>query len=224
MAQRLIAFWVVLAALCFGSMSAQAKVPIPCTSEKIVKVANLPRTSEFTLPSGQQIDLGYLYQGCFSGKWIGYVGASNRYMNWTDGMLPDVIAASGMKALPPEPGLLRGLFTSPGQFWVEWLFAVIVVGGVLAKVFGPQTASQSEPVAQAARKPEADAPVQSAGMEAALKAAVAARATGGDISRAPARSAKPLAEAAPRRPTRPAQTASAGPIMRSAAPVFGRRA
>ena len=138
MLRRFCALIVLAASLCAGAGAAHAKVPIPCTGEKIVKVADLPRTAEFTLANGQHVDLGYLYQSCFSGKWVGYVGSSSRFVTWKDGTLPDIAATAGMPALPAEPGFFWGLYNAPGQFVAEWLWIIVVLVAIaFGKAFGP---------------------------------------------------------------------------------------
>jgi hypothetical protein len=237
MVQRLYVFAVVLAALCFGAVAAEAKVPIPCTSDKIVKVADLPKTDAFALPGGEHIDLAWLYQGCFSGKWVGTFGASDRYINWNDAMVAEVVAAGGMKALPETPGLFRGMTSAPGQFWVEWLFIVLSGAAVVAKLFGPRPTPKTESLETANAKPAADTVRDSVsdsvkpGYEAALKAAIAARANGGGAAKleprtrvaVPAHVAAPVAKAPQRRPTRIAVAPARG-MPKAAIPAFGRRA
>ncbi len=214
MVQRLLAFTVVLVALLYGTVGAEAKVPIPCTSEKIVKVAALPKTAEFALPNGQHINLGYLYTGCLSGRWIGYVGSSSRYMTWKDDMLPEVAAAAGIKALPDPPGLVWGLFNAPGAFWVEWMYAIVL--GLLAvfKGFGALVTAKAAPGAHSV---EAEA-----GATATVAAVASARIAPASIPQ-PDRAARLAPTTQPRRPARIAEAGAARAIPRGAAPSFGRR-
>lgn len=213
MVQRLYAFTVVLVALLYGTVGAEAKVPIPCTSEKIVKVAALPKTADFALPNGQHIDLGYLYTGCVSGKWIGYVGSSSRYMTWKDDMLPDIAAAAGMKALPDAPGLVWGLINAPGAFWVEWMYALVL--GLLA-VFKGSSALVRANASPGARPVTAET-------EAAPTAAAASARIAPASTPLPQRTARLAPTVSPNRPARIAEGGTARAAPRNAAPSFGRR-
>jgi hypothetical protein len=231
MAQRLFALAVFIAAICFGPMVAEAKVPIPipCTSDKIVKVADLPKTDVFALPGGQQIGLAWLYEGCFSGKWVGHVGVSDRYVTWKDDMLAEVAAMSGMKALPSAPGLFWGMRNAPGQFWVEWMSIVLLAIVAVSKLLGAKaapTAVDQQPSAPAA---DVAAPALPA-YDAALTAAIAARAKVGDARtgearpRALSREVSGVTSAPPRRPARLTAAGAARALPKVAAPAFGRRA
>jgi hypothetical protein len=114
----------VLMATGLGVQPADAgKVPIPCTSEKIVKVADLPGIKG---PRGQTVALGWLYTGCFSGRWVGYVGSSTSYLTWQDGMLPAVVAQARVK-MPNEPGFWFGATSAPGAFLAEWIWIVVLM-------------------------------------------------------------------------------------------------
>jgi hypothetical protein len=127
MLQRIYALVAAIAVLGLTAMAAEAKVPIPCTGEKVVKVMDLPKVEAFSMPGGQHVDLGYLYQSCFSGKWIGYVAGSSRYMSWKDGMLPEAMAAGGVSSMPQEPGFFWGLIHAPRAFMAEWAWIVTII-------------------------------------------------------------------------------------------------
>jgi hypothetical protein len=201
MIKRLYLLASLLAGLGLGSIAAQAKVPIPCTSEKIVKVADLPRTEAFAMPGGQHVDLGYLYQGCFSGQWIGYVGSSSRYMTWKDGMLPEVAATAGMKTLPAAPGFFWGLFNAPGAFFVEWIWVLVIGLPLLFKGFGALVRSN-----------DGDG-----------RAAAGPASPGPDVDAAPPQAVSAASAIAQRRPARLAEPTRASAMPRGAAPPFGRR-
>ncbi len=144
---RSIALAVVGATLFLGALSAEAKVPIPCTGDKIVKVAEMPKTPAFKTPSGQQVDLGYLYEGCFKGKWVGYVGSSRRFVTWPQGVLPVLITGAGLSGVPEPPGIMWGLWHAPGQFLAEWIWIAVVACLAAAVTINARQSLTPEPSA-----------------------------------------------------------------------------
>jgi hypothetical protein len=106
-------------------------VPIPCTGEKIVRLQDLAGMPPAT--TGSPVGLGYLYTGCFSGRWIGHTGSDSQYIDAGSILLTFATAANGGRE-PSEPGLAWGMWNYPVAFWVEWLWAgllALIVGGGL---------------------------------------------------------------------------------------------
>ena len=93
------------AAIVLPAARAEAGVPIPCTGEALVKVAELPPSFSFPGPSGEMrhVDLGYTIKHCFSGEWGGHLG-DERYMPLPDGGAQALAALAGLEKLPPAPG------------------------------------------------------------------------------------------------------------------------
>ena len=110
---------VAAVAVFASEAGAQAGIPIPCTGEKIVKVADMPKTA---MPDGTKVDLGYMFQYCFTGKWVGYVGSDRQYLELPDHLLGAMAILAGYKELPPAPGFWASAWDNPGSFWVEWLW------------------------------------------------------------------------------------------------------
>ena len=102
--------------------TAQAGIPIPCTADRIVKVADLPADFQ---KEGRQVSLGYMFTGCLSGEFVGYLGDGRQYLKLSDDM-QQTIRASGQSA----PGFWSSAWKNKGQFWVEWLWIVLVGFGV----------------------------------------------------------------------------------------------
>lgn len=139
---------IMLAALLAGVSVAEAgKVPIPCTGEKIVRVADLPAAID--AGNGRHLGLGYLYTGCFSGKWIGHVGSDTQYNAAAGPLLFAAMTDANKGVAPQEPGFLWGLWSHPGQFVAEWIWIVmlscIAIAIPFRKTPSPQVAAL-EPV------------------------------------------------------------------------------
>lgn len=143
MRRFIIAGAVAAVAVCVPVHDAEARrgiVPIPCTSDKVVKVADLPTT--FRHKSGTKIDLGYVYHGCFSGEWAGYLGGSDKYIPFKSDMVKTVGAFAGLGPSPQAPSVWASAMSHPGQFWAEWLWVAIlgmVPFGLVAKARGATT-------------------------------------------------------------------------------------
>lgn len=114
-----------LTALALASAApAEAKIPIPCTGDRIVKVVDIPAANQ---PPNMTIDLGYKFPGCFSdGEWVGYIGKSDQYIKLDEQRLKLVTSMAGLKELPPEP--------SRWQYPWESMFTEILIAGVIAAV------------------------------------------------------------------------------------------
>jgi len=160
MRRIILACVAVLFASCITLQEAEARrgvVPIPCTGDKVVKIADLPEG--FRHASGVKIDLGYVYHGCFEGEWVGYVGSSDTYISFKPEMLMAAGSLAGLGPAPQPPGVWKAALSHPGQFWAEWLW-VAILGlapfGVLAK------SKDKDAVVNAARPEVARAPVAAA--------------------------------------------------------------
>jgi hypothetical protein len=104
--------------------AAQAKIPIPCTGDRIVKVVDIPAAKQ---PPNMTIDLGYKFPGCFEdGEWIGYTGKSGSYIKLDEPRLKLVLEMAGLKEPPPAP--------SRWQYPWEAMFNEILIAGVIACV------------------------------------------------------------------------------------------
>lgn len=201
-------FWAAIAVVMVtlvGSTAVQAGVPIPCTGEKIILVqpVELPAEGDgqVRVPSPGKIGLGYLFTGCFSGRWITHVGSSSQYREGGEALLAMVAMANGGR-VTAEPGLFGAMLKHPGAFWVEWLW--VVLGTLIALATAFNAVAQN---ALAARGAPTDQ-MQLAGMPAGVDSA-AAQAPGAGIAR-PARM--------------PPRSASAGRgIDRPRQGTFGRR-
>lgn len=108
---RLLTFAVTaIIALSLATPAAEAKrrggfiVPIPglSSSEKIVKVVDLPDKPALLRRDGKYIDLGYLH-GSGGGEWVGYIGSSTTYVPLRGGKLQAFMRAAGLRELPPPP-------------------------------------------------------------------------------------------------------------------------
>jgi len=105
----------------FTSQAAHAGIPIPCTGEKLVKVADLPATAQI---GGQHFDLGYKFSWCFSGAFVGYLGNSSHYLK---SEAVDLLVGAGLiPPLPEAPGFWSAAWHNKGVFWVEWLWIGLI--------------------------------------------------------------------------------------------------
>lgn len=126
--KSLVAATAIMAGAVLMVTPAQAGIPIPCTGEKLTKISE----NGVARPDGSTVYLGYKTSYCITGEWVGYV-SDTQYMtlpNQTDEAT--IAAAFGYAALPDAPGF----FSTPGTFWVEWLWLVIGGFGVHAMMTG----------------------------------------------------------------------------------------
>jgi hypothetical protein len=106
---------MLLAVILLTALSAQAEAaPVLFgRSEKIIKVADFPDTDNFELSRGQYVDAGYVYKQVsvffipvwnYDGRWAGYVGKDDTYLQLTKSDLDEMAAAASVK-LPDSPSL-----------------------------------------------------------------------------------------------------------------------
>jgi hypothetical protein len=134
---------VLAAAVCGQAGAAQARGGrIPCLSEEVIKVADVPRDSAMALVSqwgldaarirpGFGVDLGYRFERCSSkGRWVGYIGYSETDFDLDDGQARQLAAAAGLSDLPPPPGLWKNpdIEMTTFGFAVALLFLVVRLG------------------------------------------------------------------------------------------------
>lgn len=115
---------------------ASAGVPIPCASERTIKVHDVG----VGVSDGMTVYLGYKYTHCIRGAWIGYVD-STTYVPLRDEDAALALAqASGLSALPAPPWRLW----HPRAFWVEWLWAALGLFGLAGSLSAPARRNQTE--------------------------------------------------------------------------------
>lgn len=118
---------LALSAICFLALAsspsaAEAKVPIPCTGDRLVKVVDISAEKQ---PPGVSVGLGYLFPGCFeTGEWIGYTGPTGSYIKLDESGLKRLLAMAGLSEPPPEP--------SRWHFPREALFVELMVAALFA--------------------------------------------------------------------------------------------
>ena len=122
---RLLGLAVVM--LGAGIVPAQAKVPIPCTGESIVKVLDIPATRGLELPVNKGmpepvLNLGYKFKYCFGGEWVGHVGGESRYLPLDDNGLKALLALAGLTAPPPTPTI----FSHPSAHMALWTWLIVL--------------------------------------------------------------------------------------------------
>jgi hypothetical protein len=158
---------VIASAATFAAITgAQAGIPIPCTGDKIVKVAGLPKN--FVTPDGKKVDLGYMFQWCFTGKWVGYVGSNNRYLNLPEELLLTVAAGPDGKSMPTAPSFWVSAWANKWDFFAEWLWLCmlsIIAGGLISnKLFhGTFAHPSSHAKAEATAAPSTTVPLRGFG-------------------------------------------------------------
>jgi len=78
-------------------------VPGFSRSDQIIKVLDLPDNALLLREDGKYIDLGYIHKLDGTGKWIGHVGSSSAYVDFTPETLKMVMLLAGIDELPPVP-------------------------------------------------------------------------------------------------------------------------
>ncbi len=102
--------------------------------EKIIKVMDFPDDLPFKTPTGEFVDAGYRYQQVtiffipvwnYNGKWCGYVGSDNQYVDLDEETLSGVAMVAGL-VLPEKPSL--PLWDSVGGKVVVLLVVLLYIG------------------------------------------------------------------------------------------------
>lgn len=207
---RMLAMASLVSAFVIGAVgAAEAKVPIPCTGEYLVKVLDIPMLDGLSIKANEglaekKLGLGYKFKGCFGGgEWIGYVGTGRSYVPLNPEQLQTLLEAAGRSTPPPVPSITSSSDAMfPIGLWSVVIFFAIA-WTLFKKAFSASVPAESAPGTDPA--------------QAALAQAIAA-------SRAPvSRAAAPVARATAE-PVAPRRSASA---MRPASPGaprgFGRR-
>jgi hypothetical protein len=105
------------------------------SSESIELVKDLPNIDALRRPDGTYIDLGYLHKRS-GGKWVGYVGSKDTYVDFSPESLKVLMSLSGMSALPPVPKKKSILSSSSGGGGsLTWILALLGAGFVVYRIF-----------------------------------------------------------------------------------------
>lgn len=107
--------------------TAEADILIPCTGEHLVKVLDIPWPADTPPP---RIDLGYKFNGCFGGEWVGYAGNDTKYLHVSDEQIALMLSVAKLDRLPSPPSR----FAHPETLKVPamWGGALLVAGVVLS--------------------------------------------------------------------------------------------
>lgn len=133
MRQRATLLLLFALALVGGVSSADAKIPIPCTGDRLVKILDIPALNGKG-PNNADVGLGYKFPGCFSdGEWVGYIDSRN-FVQLDETRLKSVLAAAGLKSTPPVPSRWQHPYDA---LFIEILMAIVVVIAVGGSYFGP---------------------------------------------------------------------------------------
>ena len=97
---------------------ALAGMPLPCTGDRSIKV----NETGIKLKNGTTVFLGYMYQGCVTGQWIGYLDGRRYLPLKTPEAATALALASGLTGLPQPPNQLA----HPFVFWVEWVWGLVI--------------------------------------------------------------------------------------------------
>jgi hypothetical protein len=73
------------------------------TGETIVLVKDLPNIPELRRPDGTYVDLGYHFRSFSKGEWVGYIGSSSSFLNFTETELQLLLKFGRLNKLPPVP-------------------------------------------------------------------------------------------------------------------------
>ncbi len=169
---HLIAAAVFAGMAAFSIGEAHAGVPIPCTGEKIIKLAEFPPELH---SDWRHVDLGYIFKYCFNGEFAGYIGVGKSYIKFNEEM-QESLRAMNM----PAPGFWSAAWNNKGVFWVEWTWLALsaLLGGALLKnkllhgTFAhPQVIAQREAASAAATQSAATSTTTASASVAATRMA-----------------------------------------------------
>ena len=111
-----------------GSAEAGIPIPIPCTGDKLLMVAELPGVND---AQGKAINLGYKMSWCgLSGEWIGHTGSDRSYYPLPAELTAALVAETGLR----PPGFWSSAWNNPGMFFAEWLWLLILGAVVVALI------------------------------------------------------------------------------------------
>ena len=120
--------FAIVASVMFAPSTASAGIPIPCTGDKIVKIADMPDEMRI---NGELVHLAYVFQYCTTGKFVLAVVDGSGYYNLDSEHFQaaaEIAVATGQLATIPEaPGFWSSAWHNKGTFWVEWLWIACLV-------------------------------------------------------------------------------------------------
>ena len=154
MLRAVVAAFVFLVTTSMTSNAASAGI-IPCTGQSLIKVLDIyyPKGVEgrhINALREQRIHLGYLFNGCFKGEWVGYVAADKPAVPLSDPQLRAMLFIAGMNELPPPPSYWASPENhSVGMMWLIvglfiLIFAVLQQMGFLSN----RKAAVDDPLAE----------------------------------------------------------------------------
>lgn len=127
---------------------AQAGIPIPCTGETVVKVLDIDsvpgRKPGIAGLTERRIDLGYKFNGCSGGGWVGYTGEYRNYLALPEPLLKLLLLKVGRTEFPPAPSFM-GTFSAS---WVVWMYIVLSIPILLAGIFGKNQRAPAGAIAE----------------------------------------------------------------------------
>ena len=198
---RLLAMASIVSALVIGAVgAAEAKVPIPCTGEYLVKVLDIPKLDGLSIKANEgirnkKLGLGYKFNGCFSGgEWIGYVGAGRTYLPLNPEQLETLLEAAGRSTPPPVPSITS---SSDAMFPIG-LWSVVIIVAIAWTMFKKSFSSGNPTEAQPGIDPAQAAVAQAIASSRAPVSRVAA-----PVARASAEALAPRRSASAMRPAGP---------------------
>ena len=89
-------------------------------------VKDLPNIPELRRPDGTYVDLGYHFKPFSKGEWVGYVGSSSSFLNFTETELQLLLKLGRLDKLPPVPH--RPPTSELATYFLYFLIAAGVVG------------------------------------------------------------------------------------------------
>lgn len=129
---------VMLVTSLLTSATASAGI-LPCTGNSVVKVVDMyyPRGIEdrhLASLREKRVHLGYRFNGCSGGAWVGYVADDKPWIPLNDNQLRAMLFIAGMNELPPAPSY----WSSPenhriGLMWLI-LGLVLIIAATLQQM------------------------------------------------------------------------------------------
>jgi hypothetical protein len=139
---RPIAVLIAVAALSLGAAtSAQAKIVIPCTGDRLVTVVEIPKEKQ---PPGETIDIGYRFPGCFDdGEWVGlrpqdagFSTDTRYYLPMNDRLREALLKRAGLTELPPTPSRMQyPMQALPVETFTIGVLIIYAMFGLAKKLF-----------------------------------------------------------------------------------------